>query len=89
MNLLYSENFYIAFDCNTLTWFVNDKSKIIITNLNPMKRPISAVADNLEVRNAKFITIKTNSKIKFNLLYDKNRSLQKKIKIEQLRKEIN
>ncbi len=68
---------------------VNDKSKIIITNLNPMKRPISAVADNLEVRNAKFITIKTNSKIKFNLLYDKNRSLQKKIKIEQLRKEIN
>ena len=52
-----------------------------------MKRPISAVADNLEVRNAKFIIIKTNNKIKFNLLYDKNRSLQKKIKIEQLRRE--
>ena len=68
---------------------VNDKTKIIITNLNPSKRPISAVADNLEVRNAKSITIKINNKIKFNLLYDKNRSLQKKIKIEQLRKEIN
>ena len=68
---------------------VNDKLKITITNLNPLKRPISAVADNLEVRNAKSITIKTNNKIKFNLLYDKNRSLQKKIKIEQLRKEIN
>ena len=68
---------------------VNDKSKIIITNLNPVKRPISAVADNLEVRNAKSITVKTNNKIKFNLLYDKNRSLQKKIKIEQLRREIN
>ena len=66
---------------------VNDKSKITITNLNPIKRPISAVADNLEVRNAKTITVKTNNKIKFNLLYDKNRSLQKKIKIEQLRKE--
>ena len=66
---------------------VNDKSKITITNLNPVKRPISAVADNLEVRNAKSITIKTNNKIKFNLLYDKNRSLQKKIKIEQLRGE--
>ena len=66
---------------------VNDKSKIIIKNLNPKKRPISAVADNLEVRNAKNIIIKTNQKIKFNLLYDKNRSLQKKIKIEQLRKE--
>ena len=68
---------------------VNDKSKITITNLNPSKRPISAVADNLEVRNAKTIMIKTNNKIKFNLLYDKNRSLQKKIKIEQLRRETN
>jgi len=68
---------------------VNDKLKISITNLNPIKRPISAVADNLEVRNAKSIKIKTNSKIKINLLYDKNRSLQKKIKIEQLRKEIH
>ena len=66
---------------------VNDKTKIVITNLNPTKRPISAVADNLEVRNAKSITIKTNNKIKFNLLYDKNRSLQKKIKIEQIRRE--
>ena len=66
---------------------VNDKTKIVISNLNPSKRPISAVADNLEVRNAKSITIKINNKIKFNLLYDKNRSLQKKIKIEQLRKE--
>ena len=66
---------------------VSDKSKIIINNLFPKKRPISAVADNIEVRNAKNIIIKTNQKIKFNLLYDKNNSLQKKIKIEQLRRE--
>ena len=66
---------------------VSDKSNIIIKNLNPSKRPISAVADNVEVRNAKIISIKTNKKIKFNLLYDSNSSLQKKIKIEQLRKE--
>ena len=66
---------------------VNDKTKIVITNLNPSKRPISAVADNSEVRNAKLISVKTNNKIRFNLLYDKNRSLQKKIKIEQLRRE--
>ena len=66
---------------------VSDRSKITIKNLNPIKRPISAVADNIEVRNAKNITIKTNQKIKFNLLYDTNRSLQKKIKIEQLRRE--
>ena len=67
---------------------VSDKSKIVITNLNPSKRPVSAVADNLEIRNAKKITIYIQNKIKFNLLYDKNKSLQKKIKLEQLRKEI-
>ena len=66
---------------------ISDRSKIIIKNLNPKKRPISAVADNIEVRNAKNITIKTNQKIKFHLLYDQNRSLQKKIKLEQLRRE--
>ena len=66
---------------------VGDKSKIVIKNLNPKKRPISAVADNIEERKAKNIIINTNQKIKFNLLYDKNRSLQKKIKIEQLRRE--
>ena len=67
---------------------VSDKTKINIKNLNPKKRPISAVADNIEVRHAKNIIVKTNQKIKFNLLYDKNKSLQKKIRIEQLRKEI-
>ena len=68
---------------------ISDKSIVKIRNLNPKKRPISAVADNLEVRNAKSITVKINNKIKFNLLYDKSRSLQKKIKIEQIRKETN
>ena len=68
---------------------VSDKSKVIITNLNPRKRPISAVADNVEVRNAKKIIIKVQTKIKFSLLYDVNTSLQKKIKLEQLRRETN
>ncbi len=66
---------------------VSDRSQIIIRNLNPSKRPISAVADNIEIRNAKIINIKTNNRIKFNLLYDSNRSLQNKIKLEQLKKE--
>ena len=39
---------------------VSDKHKILIKNLNSIKRPISAVADNIEVRNAKNILIKTN-----------------------------
>ncbi len=66
---------------------VSDNSEIVITNLDIKKRPISAVADNIEVRNAKIIKIKTNKKLKFNLLYDTNKSLQKKIKLEQIRKE--
>ena len=68
---------------------VSDKSKVIITNLNPSKRPVSAVADNLEVRNAKKIIINVKVKNKIKLLYNVSRSLQKKIKLEQLRKEIS
>ena len=66
---------------------VNDKSTIVIKNMDVNKRPISAVADNFEVRNVKIITIQANKKITFNLLYNKNNSLFKKIKIEQARKE--
>ena len=68
---------------------VSDTSIIKIKNLNIVKRPVSAVADNVEIRNANKIIVKTNKKIKFNLLYDANRSLQKKIKLEQLKKEIH
>tara|TARA_Y100000591_G_scaffold321574_1_gene336755 strand:+ start:170 stop:940 length:771 start_codon:yes stop_codon:yes gene_type:complete len=68
---------------------VSDKSKVIITNLNPSKRPVSAVADNLEVRNAKKIIINVKIKNKIKLLYNVSKSLQKKIKLEQLRKEIS
>jgi len=66
---------------------VNDNSKITLKNLNPKKRPISAVADNVEVRNAKIVKIKVRKEMKFHLLYEKNKGLQKKIKIEKLRKE--
>ena len=66
---------------------IGEMSKLTIKNLDINKRPISAVADNFEVRNAKTIKIKNNKKIKFNLLYNKNDSLHKKIKIEQIRKE--
>ena len=66
-------------------WFI--ESKIIIKNLDCNKRPINAAADNVEVKNAKFIKIQINKKLKFTLLYNKNSSLEKKIKIEQSRKE--
>ena len=68
---------------------VSDKSILEIKNLSILKRPLSAVADNIEVRNVKSVKIKINKKIKFNLLYDKNNSLQKKIKLEQIKRETN
>ena len=61
---------------------------IKINNLNPLKRPIAAVADNIEVRNVKSLKIKISNNIKLALLHDRDRSLVKKIKIEQLRKNI-
>ena len=68
---------------------VSDRSVIKINNLNINKRPVSVVADNVEFRNIKNVKIYINRKIKFNLLYDPKNSLNKKIKIEQVRKEIN
>ena len=67
---------------------VSESSKITIKNLNSSKRPLSAVADNNEFRNIKKVYININKRIKFNLLYDTKQSLQKKIKLEQIRKDI-
>ena len=66
---------------------ISDRSKINIINLQSEKRPISAVADNNEIRNIKKIEVKVNKKIKINLLFDGGSSLIKKIKEEQ--KKIN
>jgi NAD+ kinase len=66
---------------------VSSSSLIKIKNLNNIKRPVSVVADNKEVRNVKNVRIKINNLIKFKLLYDKKNSLEKKIKLEQVRKE--
>ena len=66
---------------------LTDSSSIQIKNLNIKKRPISIVADNVEVRNVRRTDIKINNSIKFKLLYDKDNSLQKKIKLEQIKKQ--
>ena len=63
----------------------SSSSIIKIMNLNKKKRPISVVADNVEVRNINSVKIKVNNHIKFKLLYDTNNSLTKKIKLEQFR----
>ncbi len=67
---------------------ISDKSLIEIKNLNPKKRPIMSVADNVEIKNSEKIKISVNKKIIFDIYYSKKNSLEKKIKIEQIRREI-
>ena len=68
---------------------VSDKVLIKLTNLDPKKRPVAAVADNIEIRNIKTLNIKISKNINLSLLHDPERSLVKRIKIEQLRKNFN
>ena len=65
---------------------VTSSSVIKINNLNIKKRPVSAVADNVEVRNVKSVKVRVSSSIKFKLLYDKNNNLNQKIKLEKFKK---
>ena len=65
---------------------ISDKMSIFISNVDPKKRPIAAVADNNEVRNISNVRVKINKKIKFKLLFNLKESLIKKIKLEQKRK---
>ena len=67
---------------------VGNSNTINIINLDANKRPIAAVADNIEVRDIKSAKIRINKNIRFSLLYDKNRSLEQRIKLEQLKKNL-
>ena len=64
---------------------ISNKSKIIIKNLDSKKRPVSAVADNNEIRNAVIIKISINWKIQFKLLYNKKFGLQERNLAEQFK----
>ena len=64
---------------------VSNKSLIKIKNLNPKKRPLALVADNIEKRNIKTLEVKNYKKINITLLYDSSANLINKIKKEQKR----
>ncbi len=61
---------------------ISNKSVVKIKNLNQKKRPIAAVADNIELRNVRSLLIKRNKKINIRLLFDSSRSLVNRIKSE-------
>lgn len=68
---------------------ISNKSLLEIINLNPNKRPLALVADNVEIRNIKKVKIINNNKIKIHLLYSKNKTLEQRILLEKKRKKIN
>ena len=57
---------------------VSNQSKIIIKNLDSKKRPVNAVADNIEVKYIKTVEIKLNKNKKFILLYNKKFGLKER-----------
>ena len=61
---------------------VSNKKIVKIKNLNFSKRPLSIVADNVEIRNVKKAIVQNNKKIKITILHDKNKSFDFKNKNE-------
>ncbi|MEK9894614.1 MAG: NAD kinase, partial [Pelagibacteraceae bacterium] len=64
---------------------VSNQSKIIIKNLDSKKRPVNAVADNVEVKHIKTVEIKLNKNKKFILLYNKKFGLKERNLAEQFK----
>jgi NAD+ kinase len=62
---------------------VNDKTKIVITNLNPSKRPISAVADNSEVRMLNQSQSKLTTKLNLIFFMIKTEVYKKRLKLSK------
>ena len=64
---------------------VSNQSKIIIKNLDSKKRPVNAVADNIEVKHIKTVEIKLDKNKKFVLLYNKKFGLKERNLAEQFK----
>ena len=60
-----------------------EKSKIALEIIDPKKRPVSATAGQVEVRNVKKVEISYNFKKTLKLLFDKDQNLEEKILNEQ------
>ena len=60
---------------------VNEKSKIF--KVDPVNRPVSATAGQVEIRNVQNVEVSCNFNISLKLLFDKNQNLEEKIFNEQ------
>lgn len=62
-----------------------DTAVIEIENLDPVKRPIGSAADGREVKDAQFIKVWQDKSDSRTLLYDRGKSLENRIMIEQFK----
>lgn len=64
---------------------ISNKSIIVVKNLDPKKRPVNAVADNIEVKHINRVEIKLNNNKRFTLLYNKKFGLKERNLAEQFK----
>jgi len=64
---------------------INNNSKVSIKNLDPKKRPVSVVADNIEFRHVLTVNVYLNKNKTFRLLYDKKYGLKERNLAEQFK----
>ena len=62
---------------------LSQNSKVIFEISHPEKRPVSAVADTIEVRNVKSVTVHQDQSNTKTLLFDKEHTLEERILNEQ------
>ncbi len=62
---------------------LNHQSVVRFDVIEPEKRRVSAVADNREIRNVKFVEVRESKSIKLTMLFDKGRALDERIALEQ------
>ena len=62
---------------------VNEKSKISLKVIDPINRPVSATAGQVEVRNVKSVDVTCDFNKSLRLLFDKDHNLEEKIFNEQ------
>ena len=58
-------------------------AKVTVDVLESDKRPVSAVADNYEVRDIERVEIVENRELKLSMLFDAGRSLEERVLAEQ------
>ncbi|HEX2815652.1 MAG TPA: NAD kinase, partial [Phenylobacterium sp.] len=58
-------------------------AKVTFEILEAPKRPVSAVADNIEVRNVLEVHIAEDREVELNMLFDEGRSLEERVLAEQ------